>query len=37
MAEATKGQKRLLIGLFVVALSIAIAGFVVVWFLVGGG
>jgi hypothetical protein len=37
MAEATSGQKRLLIGLFVVALSIAIVGFAVVWMLAGGG
>lgn len=37
MAEATTGQKRLMIGLFVVALSIALGGFAVVWFLAGGG
>jgi hypothetical protein len=37
MAEATTGQKQLLIGLFVVAFSIALVGFAVVWFLAGGG
>jgi hypothetical protein len=33
MAEATSGQKRLLAGLFVVALLVAVLGFVVIWFL----
>jgi hypothetical protein len=33
MAKATKGQKRLMIGLFAVAISITLLGIAVVWML----
>lgn len=33
MAEATKGQKRLMLGLFAVAISITLLGIAVVWVL----
>jgi hypothetical protein len=33
MAEATTGQKRLMIGLFAVAISITLLGIAVIWVL----
>lgn len=36
MAQPTAGQRRLLYGLFAVAILVAILGIVVVWFLSGG-
>jgi hypothetical protein len=35
MAEATKEQKRLMIGLFAVAISITLLGIAVIWVLSG--
>jgi hypothetical protein len=35
MAEATDGQKRLMIGLFVFAVLMTALGIVVIWFLSG--
>jgi hypothetical protein len=35
MAEATKGQKRLMMGLFAVAVLMTILGIAVIWFLSG--
>jgi hypothetical protein len=35
MAEATKGQKRLIIGLFAFAVVMTILGIAVIWFLSG--
>lgn len=36
MAQPTSGQRRLLYGLFAIAILVAILGFVVIWFLSGG-
>ena len=35
MAEATRGQKRLLFGLFAFAIVMTLLGIVVIWFLSG--
>jgi hypothetical protein len=35
MAEATKGQKRLMVGLFAFAVVMTILGIAVIWFLSG--
>jgi hypothetical protein len=35
MAEATKGQKRLMVGLFVFAVLMTALGVAVIWFLSG--
>lgn len=35
MAEATKGQKRLMMGLFAFALVMTLLGIAVIWFLSG--
>ncbi len=35
MAEATKGQKRLMIGLFAFAIVMTLLGIAVIWFLSG--
>jgi hypothetical protein len=35
MADATKGQKRLMIGLFAFAVVMTVLGIVVIWFLSG--
>jgi hypothetical protein len=35
MADATRGQKRLMIGLFVFAVLMTLAGIAVIWFLSG--
>jgi hypothetical protein len=35
MAEATKGQKRLMMGLFAFAIVMTILGIAVIWFLSG--
>ncbi len=35
MAEATKGQKRLMVGLFTFAVVMTILGIAVIWFLSG--
>jgi hypothetical protein len=36
MAQPTSGQRRLLYGLFAIAILVAILGIVVVWFLSSG-
>jgi hypothetical protein len=35
MADATAGQKRLMLGLFVFAILMTVLGIVVIWFLSG--